>query len=531
MQRDTYGRNFYKNEATGDIYCDPPLAFNPQSQQSQFRGYPYYVAPILNYQQPSTSNSQLQQPQVVDAKHQHNHNVQMKQSRKRQREVEEGTTSMNVSAIGTKKRKLDHNPSVKKEKEPGEADQNKFSVEPTNDIKENDDKDSDESFMKKMSEKMRQLRRLTELETLTQSQAKELEEQRVRITEMKEIHAKYQAQIKEEREKYAKLVQDQSRIKMNQDILIANIEELEEKCGSLKKENEDLKHDLHRKNNENEMLKNASKVQETQLLNLKSIYASYDEGRDALRLKLTKELEEWEANQNKNSDTSSKDEDDGPGLNKSEKYQCRFCDKVFPTRQGLGGHMKNHNKKLIGKSGHRSSSSKIECHYEDCNRRFTQKCSLYEHIRDIHDGYPFKCEYQSCDKVFKYKKDLNNHINKCHEDDTESNQETSDAEDYSEYSDSEEDEQEHPVENEDKDQEMNDTKNEGGGKDHQFVERFCIHGKVMKATPHNTEIDSRSCDFCNDGIAIKANYYYFCNCTGERNDYCLDHTMEEQRKK
>ena len=54
-------------------------------------------------------------------------------------------------------------------------------------------------------------------------------------------------------------------------------------------------------------------------------------------------------------------------------------------------------------------------------------------------------------------------------------------------------------------------------------DRMCNHGKIMKAVQHKRS-DIRACDICDDDLAINSNYYYFCECNGQRIDYCFNHT-------
>ena len=124
-----------------------------------------------------------------------------------------------------------------------------------------------------------------------------------------------------------------------------------------------------------------------------------------------------------NNDKVSKD-------NKSKKFSCKICDKEFSSQYSYAGHMNAHTKlKQIRDKGHRAnykspcpipesihnntSQNVTNMLFDDCDRIFRRSSDLYSHIRDIHDGCPFKCEL--CNREFKYHRDLRSHKSNNHD--------------------------------------------------------------------------------------------------------------------
>ena len=106
-----------------------------------------------------------------------------------------------------------------------------------------------------------------------------------------------------------------------------------------------------------------------------------------------------------------------------DPYKCDGCDAAFPFKQGLYAHKKECrgskakrvNEVVVEEKEISKSESEMEedtqrwqCHYDKCVRSFNVKDSLIRHIRDDHNGYPFRCE--NCHEKYQYKQELIAHV-------------------------------------------------------------------------------------------------------------------------
>lgn len=77
-----------------------------------------------------------------------------------------------------------------------------------------------------------------------------------------------------------------------------------------------------------------------------------------------------------------------------EKFQCKFCTKIFESTKKLKDNEKRHNKS-------------IECKL--CAKKFEIQYKLKKHVEEVHvNRTAFKCE--NCDKKFNNKQSMMKHM-------------------------------------------------------------------------------------------------------------------------
>ena len=84
-------------------------------------------------------------------------------------------------------------------------------------------------------------------------------------------------------------------------------------------------------------------------------------------------------------------------------FKCEVCDKVFSSKGNLKQHMKRH-----------SDEYPFICSYEGCNSKFKIKGDLEGHMISHSTLRPFKCTIDDCASKFKTNKELLNHIRVVH---------------------------------------------------------------------------------------------------------------------
>ncbi|KAL7079520.1 hypothetical protein ACQ4LE_001563, partial [Meloidogyne hapla] len=90
-----------------------------------------------------------------------------------------------------------------------------------------------------------------------------------------------------------------------------------------------------------------------------------------------------------------------------ERYQCRFCQKVFPRSANLTRHLRTH-----------TGEQPYKCQH--CERSFSISSNLQRHVRNIHNKEkPFRCSH--CDRCFGQQTNLDRHLKnaKGHHEETE----------------------------------------------------------------------------------------------------------------
>ena len=93
-------------------------------------------------------------------------------------------------------------------------------------------------------------------------------------------------------------------------------------------------------------------------------------------------------------DKSQEDDESGP-------FKCRWpgCDKTFPTRKQICGHMNAHD---VVKSS--------QCEWPGCDRTYVNQYNMRLHMK-THNRPAFACSWPGCDKAFHSKTQLTYHMN------------------------------------------------------------------------------------------------------------------------
>ncbi|EDV30253.1 uncharacterized protein Dana_GF23040 [Drosophila ananassae] len=109
-----------------------------------------------------------------------------------------------------------------------------------------------------------------------------------------------------------------------------------------------------------------------------------------------------------------------PRLNENGKrllLPCEFCEVNFEFAHEIQSHNeeKHLNKKKREKETRNTGSGRLRQYLCDiCGKSYTQSSHLWQHLR-FHQGVkPFVCQEENCDRKFTIRPDLNDHIRKCH---------------------------------------------------------------------------------------------------------------------
>ncbi|XP_043656639.1 testis-specific zinc finger protein topi [Drosophila teissieri] len=96
---------------------------------------------------------------------------------------------------------------------------------------------------------------------------------------------------------------------------------------------------------------------------------------------------------------------------------CEFCDINFEFAHEILAHNeeKHLNKKKREKETRNTGAGRMRQYLCDiCGKSYTQSSHLWQHLR-FHQGVkPFVCQEENCDRKFTIRPDLNDHIRKCH---------------------------------------------------------------------------------------------------------------------
>lgn len=108
-----------------------------------------------------------------------------------------------------------------------------------------------------------------------------------------------------------------------------------------------------------------------------------------------------------------------PRQNKETKEMEIACDKCefmsIHIKDLVEHYNTDHTKKALPMKKQNVSSKKPRPHLcEICGKSYTQSSHLWQHLR-FHQGVkPFECPIEDCDRKFTIRPDLNDHIRKCH---------------------------------------------------------------------------------------------------------------------
>lgn len=96
-------------------------------------------------------------------------------------------------------------------------------------------------------------------------------------------------------------------------------------------------------------------------------------------------------------------------------YACSICDKRFREADNRGKHERSHQVEHL-KWNRESNDKPFKCPVPMCNKSFTVKTSLKNHMTISHDPnyLPYKCSVEGCTESFRYNLHLRNHL-KVHE--------------------------------------------------------------------------------------------------------------------
>ncbi|XP_016975591.2 testis-specific zinc finger protein topi [Drosophila rhopaloa] len=96
---------------------------------------------------------------------------------------------------------------------------------------------------------------------------------------------------------------------------------------------------------------------------------------------------------------------------------CEFCEVNFEFANEILAHNeeKHLNKKKREKETRNTGTNRLRQYLCDiCGKSYTQSSHLWQHLR-FHQGVkPFVCQEENCDRKFTIRPDLNDHIRKCH---------------------------------------------------------------------------------------------------------------------
>ncbi|XP_017074854.2 testis-specific zinc finger protein topi [Drosophila eugracilis] len=96
---------------------------------------------------------------------------------------------------------------------------------------------------------------------------------------------------------------------------------------------------------------------------------------------------------------------------------CEFCEVNFEFAHEILAHNeeKHLNKKKREKETRNTGCGRLRQYLCDiCGKSYTQSSHLWQHLR-FHQGVkPFVCQEENCDRKFTIRPDLNDHIRKCH---------------------------------------------------------------------------------------------------------------------
>lgn len=112
-----------------------------------------------------------------------------------------------------------------------------------------------------------------------------------------------------------------------------------------------------------------------------------------------------------------------PSAAVKQKYQCRYCDRVFNFADGRDRHetihkffdcgfcSKNFKTQELLKEHTRihTEQTKFLCPHPSCDEIFSDRRSMRSHRLDAHDPEEFICEVEECGKIFPSARALKNH--------------------------------------------------------------------------------------------------------------------------
>jgi len=96
-------------------------------------------------------------------------------------------------------------------------------------------------------------------------------------------------------------------------------------------------------------------------------------------------------------------------------YECNKCGRKFRQSGNLTKHLKSHENAHL-RWNRNTSEKPFKCPYDNCDKSFTAKSSLQNHIRTHTGDKPFGCPVEGCEERFHVKPSLFTHIRNKHAD-------------------------------------------------------------------------------------------------------------------
>ena len=88
------------------------------------------------------------------------------------------------------------------------------------------------------------------------------------------------------------------------------------------------------------------------------------------------------------------------------RFHCEYpdCQKSYTTKGTLADHVSSYHE-----------NRGFRCKYPDCLKSYTDKRTLENHVSSYHENRRFKCEYLNCQKSYTTKQNLELHVSSYHE--------------------------------------------------------------------------------------------------------------------
>lgn len=89
---------------------------------------------------------------------------------------------------------------------------------------------------------------------------------------------------------------------------------------------------------------------------------------------------------------------------KRDDFSCKLCGEQLDSRKSLNRH--------LAKKHDEEQPRNYVCQFENCQKSFTMRDTLFKHVKNIHQGTKFPCD--RCPAVLSSRMSLRRHIESCH---------------------------------------------------------------------------------------------------------------------